>query len=148
MSYFAALVSHDNGPWQPREIDLDGHGDIDVLVETMRRASKGDPTSLLVLEHEDEWFALVRADDADDPRVFVSSGRAAGASAYAETLGVVEVAEEEDDEPAGDAEILADHGVPPDLLLELAGDDGPDVEAAVSEVAAKAGFAEILDELR
>lgn len=147
MSYFAALLSRDAGPWQPREIDVDGHDDLDALVDTMRRAGKGDSTTLLVLEHEDEWFALVRADDADDPRVFVSSARAAGESAYAEALGVEEV-DDEDDEPTGDAEILADLGVPADLLLELAGDDGPDVEEAVAEVAEKAGFATILDELR
>jgi putative tRNA adenosine deaminase-associated protein len=147
VAYFAALLSRDAGPWRPREIDVDGHDDLDELVETMRRASKGDSTALLVLEHEDEWFALIRADDADDPRVFVSSARAAGESAYAEALGVEEV-DEDDDEPSGDAEILADLGVPADLLLELAGDDGPPVEEAVAEVAEKAGFGAILDELR
>ncbi|RZS91751.1 putative tRNA adenosine deaminase-associated protein [Motilibacter rhizosphaerae] len=149
MSYFAALLSRDGGPWQPREIDADGHRDLDALAVAMRRGSRDDTVALLLLEHEDEWFALVRADDGDDPRVFVSHARGAASSAYAEVLGFdPELAEDEPEEPAGDAEVLADQGVPAELLLELAGEDGPDVSDAVSEVAEKAGFGEVLDAMR
>ncbi|RKS75444.1 putative tRNA adenosine deaminase-associated protein [Motilibacter peucedani] len=149
MAYFAALLSRDGGPWRPREVDVEGHDDVDALAQAMRRAAKGDALALLLLEHEDEWFAVVRAEDADDPQVFVSSAAGAAASPYAAALGYdPELAEDEEDDPAGDTEILADLGTEPDELLRLAGDDGPDVSEAVTALAEKAGFGELLDDMR
>ena len=149
MAYFAALLSRDGGLWRPREIDVEGHRDLDGLAGTMRRAAKGDALALLLLEHEDEWFAVVRSEDADDPQVFVSSAAGAAHSAYAAALGYdPELAEDEEDDPAGDAGLLEDLGTPAEQLLFLAGDDGPDISEAVTALAEKAGFGDVLDEMR
>lgn len=149
MAYFAALLSRDSGPWRPREVDIEGHEDTDALAHAMRLGAKGDAFALLLIEHEDEWFAVVRAEDADDPQVFVSSAAGAASSPYAAALGYdPDTAEEEEDDPAGDAELLADLGTPAEELLRLAGDDGPDVSLAVTALAEAAGFGELLDEMR
>ena len=149
MAYFAALLSREGGRWRPREVDVEGHDDLDSLAVALRRAVKGDTLALLLLEHEDEWFAVVRAEDADDPQVFVSSAAGAAKSPYAAALGFdPELAEDEEDDPAGDTELLADLGTSPEDLLQLAGDDGPDISVAVTALAEKAGFGELLDEMR
>src|SRR4029078_13643986 len=38
----------------------------------LRALSFGDEPVLAVIEHEDEWFALVRVDGDEEPRLFVS----------------------------------------------------------------------------
>ena len=41
---------------------------------------------LAVVEHEEEWFALIRVDGDDDPRVFVSDFEASQRGHYAAVL--------------------------------------------------------------
>jgi putative tRNA adenosine deaminase-associated protein len=174
VSYFAALLSRDVGPWQPREIDVDGHEGLDELVETMRRASKGDPTALLVLEHEDEWFALVRVDGDEEPRLFVSDLYSASHSHYGPLLAPaadvdsadeLDAAEEDDDEDgdeegggedeepkvaawAGETDLLEDLGISGRTLRKLVEENGEDPGAVLAEVGEVVGFVELLDALR
>lgn len=81
MSYFAALLVPSGRSWTSREADLDAVDSLDELVDTVRD-SAGGQTGLVLLEREDEWFALVRVDGEDDARVFVSDLPAARASTY------------------------------------------------------------------
>lgn len=81
MSYFAALLVPAGRTWTSREAELGVVESLDDLVDTVRGAVDG-ATGLVLLEREDEWFALVRVDGEDDARVFVSDLPAARASTY------------------------------------------------------------------
>lgn len=89
MGYFAVVLArHDDG-WDANDIDLDAIEDLGDLADAMRDSSSltdGDATWLLFLEREDAWFAVVRVDGEDDPRVFISDNEAIEHSAYAEML--------------------------------------------------------------
>ena len=81
MSYFTALLVPNGRSWSAREADLGGVASLDDLVDTVR-GEVDTATGLVVLEREDEWFALVRVDGEDDARVFVSDLPAARASTF------------------------------------------------------------------
>ena len=177
MAYFAALLTRSAEGWDASDIDLDDVADLDGLADLMRSATIEDQMSLLFMEQEDIWFGLVRVDGEDDARVFVSDAHAAVRSAYGEILlgqllaasdaGVEEllemaeadedqVADEVEDEepdsvligPTGDADLLADLGMEPDQLLELAGREGMLPTEALAEIAERAGCADALESVR
>jgi putative tRNA adenosine deaminase-associated protein len=132
--------------------------------------SVGDEPVLAVIEHEDEWFGLVRVDGDEEPRLFVSDLGAAGISPYgpllapaadvdsAEDLDVADDEseddeEDEDDEPkiavwAGETDLLEDLGVSGRTLRKLVEENGDDPGAVLAEVGEIVGFVELLDALR
>lgn len=156
MSYFAAAVTRSNGSWTGREVDLDEYEDLEAVSDALRDVDPDGP-ALLLLEQDDEWFAVVRVDGDDDPRVFLSDRRAVETSEVAALVWVEEDVEPVDDEeegtrpvaePVGDANLLADLGTPEADLLELCAHERllpADVLTAVGE---KAGFVDVLDSLR
>lgn len=81
MSYFSAILVPSGRAWTSRAADLAGVDSLDDLVDTVRDSVDGS-TGLVLLEREDEWFALVRVDGEDDARVFVSDLPAARSSTY------------------------------------------------------------------
>ena len=86
MSYFTAVIASDGRQWRPRDVEVEDATSLDDLADTLRTVGHGDRPVLALLEHEDEWFALVRVDGEDDPRVFVSDMPAASRGAFAELL--------------------------------------------------------------
>lgn len=90
VAYFAALLARSADRWQARDADLDEIDDIAGLVNLMRESSEEleeEPdVSVLLLEQEDVWFAVVRLDAEEDPRLFVSDAAAVSRSAYADLL--------------------------------------------------------------
>jgi putative tRNA adenosine deaminase-associated protein len=90
VAYFAALLARSADRWQARDADLDEIEDLAGLTELMREVSEDEDeepdTAVLLLEQEDVWFAVVRVDADEDPRVFVSDAAAISRSAYAELL--------------------------------------------------------------
>jgi putative tRNA adenosine deaminase-associated protein len=92
VAYFAALLRRSADRWQARDADLDEIEDIAGLVEFMREVSDDEEeeeepdTTVLLLEQEEVWFAVVRLDAEEDPRVFVSDVSAVSRSAYGELL--------------------------------------------------------------
>jgi putative tRNA adenosine deaminase-associated protein len=157
VGYFAAAVIRSSGAWSARDLDLDEVEDLEELVDTMRDLD-GDGPALLLLEADDEWLGVVRVDGDADPRVVLSDRRAVEVSEVAALLWEVEpqppVEEDEEEgprpvaEPVGDPGLLADLGTPADDLLALCAHEGflpGDVLSAVGE---RAGFLEVLDDLR
>lgn len=67
-------------------MDVEDAGSLGDLAETLRGVANGEHPVLAVIEHEDEWFALVRVDGDEDPRVFVSDFPASSRGPYAELL--------------------------------------------------------------
>ena len=148
MAYFIAVLAREAGTWTEHDVDLDAMGDLPELADALRLVTGGDDPVLMVLEREDAWWALVRVDGPEDPRVFVSDLAGVRASAYAELL---EVAPEDDDPApgtcAGDLDVLADLGTSTEALKVMCDDEWLPIDA-LAAVAERAGFAEVLDSLR
>ena len=171
MSYFAAALARRGGDWVGTELDLADVEDLDGVVDVLR-VGVGDETdvAMLLFEENDEWFGIVRIDDDADPRVFVSDGRVVETSTIGAILGeAAAVQDDEDDadepsdeagddeeeedvraagDPIGDADVLADLGVPADRLLKLSAEEGQLPADILSAVCESAGCLEALEQLR
>ena len=114
----------------------------------VREVGEAEPV-LAFIEREDSWWAVVRVDGDEDPRVFVSDVTGAASSAFSELL---EVEIDEDAGAliggcAGDFDLLADLGTSPDDLQEMCDEEMLPMDA-LAAVAEAGGFAEVLDSLR
>lgn len=149
MAYFTAVVARDGRGWLARDVDVDGAEDLGELVDRMRDVAFEDQPVLLLVEREDEWFAVVRVDGEEDPRVFLSDFEAASATRIGQLLGAgVTEGEEGGDEHAGDLDLLDDLGTPAESLQRMSGEDAVLPSDAVSAIAEAAGFAELVEALR
>jgi putative tRNA adenosine deaminase-associated protein len=166
VAYFAALLARTDDGWESTDIELDQVDDLEGLADLMRDAAVDEEPVLLFLEQEDLWFAIVRVDGDDDPRVFVSDRTAVAHSAYAEMLLSAEEelfedleAPEPDDEtdeeapppatgPAGDADVLSDLGTPENELLALCSREGVLPTDALTMLAERAGAVDALESVR
>jgi putative tRNA adenosine deaminase-associated protein len=168
VAYFAALLARTDDGWEPSDIDLDQVDDLESLADLMRDTAVDEQPVLLFLEQEDLWFAVVRVDGDEDPRVFVSDRTAVAHSAYAEMLLSAEedvledidaveaddVDEVDEDTPppvsgpAGDADVLSDLGTPEAELLALCSREGILPTDALTVLAERAGAVEALESVR
>lgn len=153
MAYFSAAFARAGFTWRTSAVEVDGAEDLAALADLLRASAVDDDTVLLLLEHEDEWFAVVRVDSDDDPRVFVSDSEGVTHSPFAGVLFTdVDPVDDEDAPPgltaAGDPDLLADLGMPGEALLDLCGEDGVLPTEATDGIARAAGFADLLDAMR
>lgn len=169
MSYFAAALTRTDDGWEGEELPLDTLPDLDAIADALRdlaTRSDGGGTTLLFLEEDDEYVAIVRVDGDGDPRVFLSDSRVVETSRLAALLyeeAAVEAAElaaeddaeDDDDEPVaaeadpvGDPDLLADLGTPGDTLLELCAEEGMLPADVITAVCEKAGCIDALEALR
>ncbi|MGN6299781.1 MAG: tRNA adenosine deaminase-associated protein [Angustibacter sp.] len=124
MSYFSAVICRNGSGWRALDVDLEDLESLDEVGDHLRAVANGGPV-LAVLEREDEWFALIRVDDDNEPRVFVSDLDATQRSHYAEMLAPVgDVELEEYADPRNPS---ASTSTPSDLGDDTA-DDPADVE--------------------
>jgi putative tRNA adenosine deaminase-associated protein len=143
VAYFTAVLARSGGGWVSRDVPLDEVADLTELAEQLRLVEDGEEPVLVLLEREDDWWAIVRVDGDEDPRIFMSDVDAASRSPYAAFL----------DPPAdeagwgGDLDLLADLGTSPDELRQICEDELPPMDAT-AVVAEAGGFAEALDSLR
>ena len=82
---FARTATPDGSGPKPTSSRSAGVDDITDIMRETAVETAGD-TVVLLLEQEDEWFAVVRLDDGDDPRVFLSDPRATLTSDLAHML--------------------------------------------------------------
>jgi putative tRNA adenosine deaminase-associated protein len=173
VTYAAAALACVDSAWYGEEIVLDEIEDLDGVVELLREVvGEEATTSLLLVEEDDEWFAVLRIDGEGEPRVFVSDARvitsseiaALFAEAAAEvtaddesdaSLDTDEAADDDPDEgtradgdPTGDASLLADLGTPPARLLALCAEEGQLPADVISALCEAAGCLDVLDKLR
>jgi putative tRNA adenosine deaminase-associated protein len=155
--YFAAVLHRSPDGWSGEEIVLDDIEDLDSLVDEIR--DRADGLALLFLEQDDEYFAIVRVDGDRDARTFISDLRAIDtfelAARIMEDEVPVEPVDTDDDDgprpeaqPAGDESIVADLGVSAEALLELCGEEGLLPADVITAICAKAGCADVLEEVR
>ena len=151
MSYFTAVLARDSDKWFPRDVDLEGLESLDDLADALRAREVGDAEPVLAfIEREDSWWAVVRVDGDEDPRVFVSDVVGAAASTYSELLEIIAADEEAGGLPGGcggDIDLLADLGSSPEELQEMCDDEMLPMDA-LAAIAEAGGFAEVLDSLR
>jgi putative tRNA adenosine deaminase-associated protein len=150
VSYFTAVLLRDGDKWSARDVDIDEGGDLGELTDQLRLIEAGDEPVLVFIEREDAWWAVVRVDGDEDPRVFLSDVVAISASTYRSMLELPET-EDDADLPAGgcggDFDVLADLGTSPEELRELCEEETVPMDA-LAVVAEAGGFAEVLDSLR
>jgi putative tRNA adenosine deaminase-associated protein len=175
VAYFTAVIARSGATWRARDVEVDDASTLDELTDALRTVSVGDEPVLAVIEHEDEWFALVRVDGDEEPRLFVSDLAAAGTSPYGPLLAPaadvdsaddVDAADDDEDaedaeddedseeeEPkvaawAGETDLLEDLGVSGRTLRKLVEENGDDPGTVLGEVGETVGFVELLDTLR
>ena len=115
-------------------MDVQDAGSLDDLADILRGVAHGEHPVLAVIEHEDEWFALVRVDGDEDARVFVSDLGAASRGPYAELLspaGDIDtpVVDEADDDPPA-----AEPAPPEPEPVEAVADPPEDAPGGVEEL--------------
>ncbi|GAA1391043.1 hypothetical protein GCM10009639_20430 [Kitasatospora putterlickiae] len=86
MAYFAAVLARTEDGWDVSETELDDVEALSDLADLAREATQDDDSVLVFIEQEDAWFAIVRVDGEEDPRIFVSDGAAAARSSYGSVL--------------------------------------------------------------
>jgi putative tRNA adenosine deaminase-associated protein len=170
VSYFAAAVVRGLDGWAAAEIEL--NGDVDEIADRLRDVDPDADVSLLFVESDDAYLAILRLDDGEDLRVFGSDSAFAEESRLgALLLGEVEEpaleidevaaenaepAEDEPEEPAtepdadpvGDPDLLADLGVPAQRLLALCAHEGMLPSDVTAEICQALGCGDELEELR
>jgi len=152
VSYFAAVLARTARGWTAQEVDLDAVETIDDVAEVVRDAADAATASVLFVEQDDEYVGIVRVDGLDDePRVFLSHASSAAEYELAGILadGVTEEDEdEEEDDPLGDAAVVADLGTSARDLLALVRHEGTLPSDVITSVCEKAGCLEELEALR
>ena len=171
VAYFTAVIARTGSAWRARDVEVDDATSLEDLTEALRGVAVSDQPVLAVIEHEDEWFALVRVDGDDEPRLFVSDLYSASHSHYGPLLAPAadvdsadEIDDDEDDkdedsdgedeeEPkvaawAGETDLLEDFGISGRTLRKLVEENGEDPGAVLAEVGETVGFGELLDALR
>ncbi|WP_309131834.1 tRNA adenosine deaminase-associated protein [Brevibacterium sp.] len=84
MSYFTEILAESSEGYRPLDVDVRDAADLDGLVDMMRSAGSADAEAVAVIEHEDEWFGLVRLCADNEVKVFLSDLRAVELSPFAE----------------------------------------------------------------
>ena len=151
MSYFAAVLARTAVGWTAQELDLDSVETIDDIAEMVRDAADGARDVVLFVEEDDEYVGIVRVDNPDDePRVFLSNAASAAEYDLAGILadGVLEEDTEDEDDPLGDAGVVADIGTSARELLALVRHEGTLPSDVITAVCEKAGCLEALEALR
>ena len=169
LSTFAAAVARGKNGWTASELDLTGLADIDEVVDALRDAEPDAEVSLLFVESDDLYLAILRLDENEDLRVFGSDSAFADESRIGKVLlaeieaPVLEIddlaAGSDDDEtdqpaadpdadPVGDTELLADLGVSSHRLLSLCASEGLLPSDVTAELCQKIGCGDEVEELR
>ena len=178
MSHFAAAVVRGRSGWTATELDLSDAADVEDVADRLRDADLTASVSLLFVESDDSYLAVLRLDEGEDLRVFGSDSAFVDESRLGKLLlgdltigGTIEpaleptdtedFAEDADDteeeerpaadptvNPIGDADLLADLGVSAHHLLELCATDGLMPADITAEICQVIGCADEIEELR
>lgn len=170
MSYIATAVVRGKDGWATAELELNGAADIEEIADQLRDVEPHADVSLMFVEADDAYLVVLRLDQGEDLRVFGSdSGFAEESRIGAMLLGDIEIpaleidkalAEAETDadeqrpaadpeaDPVGDADLLADLGMPAHRLLRLCAREGMLPADITAEICQAIGAGDELEELR
>lgn len=172
MSYFAVAAARGPRDWTVSELDLGRPtdlSDVEEVADLLRDVDADAAVSLLFVEVDDEYLAILRLDDGEDLRVFGSDAAFVDES----PLGAVLLGEEDrpdpielpdsddeyeqteelsgnpdDIEPIGDPDLLTDLGVPGRKLVELCAGEGLLPSDVTTEICTVLGCGDAVEELR
>ena len=173
MSYYAAAVVRGPKGWSSAEVDLTGAADIEEVADRLRDVDNEAEVSVMFVESDDVYLAILRLDEGEDLRVF-GSDKVFGQESRLGALLLGDIEEpvleiedvtaddepsideepeprpsaESDADPGGDADLLADLGVPAHHLLELCAHEGLMPADVTAEASAMMGCADEIEELR
>lgn len=88
MSFFTAAFLLDDDEWSGCELDFDDVESVLEVGDIIDQINDNYQVAVAIIEREDQWFALIRFDQDEDPRVFVSDEEAARTGHFAEVLNV------------------------------------------------------------
>lgn len=159
MSHFAAAVVRDVNGWTAAEIDITSAADVDDVADRLRDVDPDAKVSLLFVESDDTFLAIVRLTEGDDLRVFGSDSAFVAESRIGSVLLAdldgpdADPAPTDDDkpqlaDPVGDSDLLSDLGVPATRLLALCGREGMLPSDVTAEVCQLVGCGDEVEELR
>jgi putative tRNA adenosine deaminase-associated protein len=168
LSTFAAAVARGKNGWTASELDLSAVGDIDEVVDALRDVEPDADLTLLFVESDDQYLAILRLDEGEDLRVFGSDSAFADESRIGSVLlGEIEApaleideltatpdddddtkAPDPDADPVGDAEVLNDLGISSGRLLKLCGLEGMMPADVTAEICQQIGCGDEVEELR
>ncbi|QMU74542.1 hypothetical protein GXW83_00825 [Streptacidiphilus sp. PB12-B1b] len=126
MAYFAALLARTEDGWDVSETELDDVETLADLADLAREAAADEETVLVFIEQEDVWFAVVRVDGEEDPRIFVSDASSASKSAYGEIILTDELLGRGSDDDLDDLVVELDEDAEDDDEDEDAVAESPD----------------------
>jgi putative tRNA adenosine deaminase-associated protein len=72
LSYFAAAVAKGPDGWSAAEVSLADTADLEDVADRLRDVSPAAEVSLLFVESDDAYLAILRLDNGEDLRVFAS----------------------------------------------------------------------------
>jgi len=167
VSYFVAAAVRGSTGWSAKEVDLAGVADIEEVADRLRDVESDADVALLFVESDETYLAILRLDDGEDLRIFGSDAVFAEESRLGTLLlGDIEAPVPEIDEvvagtddtirppadpdvePVGDADLLADLGVPAGRLLALCAREGMLPADVTAEVCQAIGAGDAVEELR
>lgn len=175
MSYFAAALAKGPSGWTAAELDLgrpSDLADVEEVAELLRDFDTEAKVSLLFVEVDDEYLAILRLDEGEDLRVFGSDAGFVDESPLGAVLlgeedrpGPIDLPDDDEEydsedyvaeppagpddvEPVGDSELLADLGVSGKRLVGLCGAEGMMPSDVTAEIASVLGCADEVEELR
>lgn len=144
---FGLVAFLDDGEWQVQELAPATCESVDTLVEALHRLPEHDG-ALAMVAVDDDFFVLVRANDAT-PRVLLSDITAAEdwdlAASVLEFLGV-SPGDEEEPVPAGDLDLLHELGMATMDMAILLEDDELYPDEQLAEIARVLGFGDEFDD--
>lgn len=163
-AYFAAAVVRGRTGWSATELDLHDAADVDEVADILRDVDPTASVSLLFVESDDTYLAILRLDEGEDLRIFGSDvafaeesrlGKLLLGDIESPALEIDEVEAENEGgptepaaEPIGDADLLADLGVSSHKLLQLCATDGLLPADVTAEVCQAIGCGDEVEELR
>ena len=145
---FALAAFREDGAWQVQEIASPAFDSVDSLSHALRQVARDEGAVGMVAVDED-FFVLVRVAGAST-RVLLSDVTAADewelAASAVEFLGLPEPEEDDEQQPAGDLDLLGDLGIQAMDMGVLIDDFDLYPDEMLSDVARRLGFGALFDE--
>lgn len=86
MSYFAAIFTLNNDEWHEHDLDVDEVETLSDVLDLMENADDEASEAVAIVEHEDEWFGVLRQTANGALRVFLSDADAVAQSPAADVF--------------------------------------------------------------
>jgi len=145
---FALAAYREDGLWQVQELAHDVLADVDALSHALRRFP-GDGGALGMIAVDEDFFVIVRV-AGSHTRVLLSDFTAADewelAASVVGFLGLPEPEEDDEQQPAGDLDLLGDLGMHAMDMGVLLDDFDLYPDEMLSDIARRLGFGSLFDE--